>query len=385
MRSPTNSQSKYEKVVLYLKTISFARDNRAKKEIESLVKCGVEVEAVVFCDDVAPTEYAGARISQYRGLKKSAPATLALRATAALRFSLFAVRHARRVATATDGQILHWVADPILFPLVIGLQKSKCGDVLWDHHELPPPWILSGNVMTNLFVKAYKAADIVVHANQSRHNYLEEKIGAKALQVKIINNYPKASDLLFEKQIDSLTDMVKKEQFVFLQNSLTENRCGPAIFSAIKKAGLKVIHAGNVSSQEKAKLEASVGGIDQFCVFAGSLSLPEISWLLRRAFCTIICYKKTSANQEYCEPNRLYHAMGMGTRIIAGDNPTMAEEIMKYTNGIILPDDGTESKGVFRSLQELMSSDKPDAHSLKCNDLTWHECEKIIFSIIAQQ
>ncbi|GAB2457552.1 hypothetical protein GCM10027082_05120 [Comamonas humi] len=385
MRSPTSSQPRYQKVVLYLKTISFARDNRAKKEIESLVKTGAEVEAVVFCDDVAPAEYAGARIIQYRGLEKSAPAHLALRAAAALRFSFFALRYARRASAATSGKTLHWVADPILFPLVIGLKKCGCGDVLWDHHELPPTWVLRGGAMTNLFVKAYQAADIVVHANQSRRNYLEEKIGARARRAEIINNYPKVSDLSSEKAIDALAGMVEKEKFVFLQNSLAENRCGPSIFAAVKQAGLKIIHAGNVTAAQKAALESKVGGIDQFCIFAGSLSLPEISWLLRRACCTVICYQQTSANQIYCEPNRLYHAMGMGTRIIAGNNPTMAEELENQAEGVVLADDGMDAQGIFAALEKMAAhAENGNGHTTRqVWGRNWDACENIIFSIVS--
>lgn len=380
-----NSTLKYEKVVIYLKTISFKHDNRTKREIESLVKIGVSVEVIVFCDDESPVEYEGAKIIQYRGLKKTAPANPALRAAAALCFILYALRLARRAQRASYIKTLHWVADPILFPLVIMLKKLKYGDVLWDHHELPPTWITRGGKLSSLFIRAYNSADIVAHANKSRMQHLESETGAKAKRLAIINNYPKKTDLSSEKTIDSLKEFANEEKFVFLQNSLGDNRCGPSIFLAVKQSGLKIIHAGHVSLHLKAILEAEVGDIDKFCIFTGPLSLSEINWLLRRAFCTIICYKQTSANQIYCEPNRLYQAMGIGARIIAGNNPTMLEEISGYSAGIVLKDDGSNSNGVSTALSDMLSYQQSSSN--KASNIlykSWAECEDTIFSIIRQ-
>jgi len=384
MPSQLNNLAKYEKVILYVKTKSFARDNRVKKEIDSLLEAKVAVDVVVFSNDETPPEYHGVGVKKFRGMKNSAPKSFFVRAVAALYFSGDSLMHARRLEKKDGRRTLHWVADPVLFPLVLGLRSFCRGGVLWDHHELPPEWIFRSRLIASLFIKAYESAEMVVHANKNRMLYLEERIKRRAKNAKIINNYPREIELLAEKKVDSLADVAAQGGFIFLQNSISDDRCGPSIFSAIRRCGLRAIHAGEASDQQLLELEKKVGPIRDFCVFAGSLDLLEINWLIKKSLCTIICYKQTSANQKYCEPNRLFHALGLGARVIVGNNPTMVDEVVSYPGAIVLADDGSAEDGIYFALKGIVAGDGLGMVSVRSEKKTWSKCEEVIFDILGK-
>lgn len=75
--------------------------------------------------------------------------------------------------------------------------------------------------------------------------------------------------------------------------------------------------------------------------------------------------------------------MGMGARIIAGNNPTMAEEMAGYPRGIVLGDDGAAADGVFFALQAIVDCPVFDDAPINA-EKTWMDCERVVLSIVCE-
>ena len=69
-----------------------------------------------------------------------------------------------------------------------------------------------------------------------------------------------------------------------------------------------------------------------------------------------VFYKNTSANNWYCEPNRLFQNINNGNPVIVGENPPMAEVVNKYGVGAVAKTDGSDQQAIVAAIQQVLDN-----------------------------
>lgn len=315
--------------LMILKTQNLKNDQRVLKELDSLSKAGASPEVFVARNCDTPKEYFKYPINDTSIVGGASTPSKSLQAIGILQFYSNAIKF-----IVSKNYSLIWICDPIMFLLVSIVKKIKPHTkVVWDHHELPPSWFLESKFLMQLFRRAYKSADIVVHANDSRKRYLEHLLNHQKKFTYIISNYSDSQTMDEEKLDDSGEEWLEKAgNFIYLQNSLQENRYGAEVITAALQAGLKVFHAGKIDQAFIDKY--SLNSKDLY--LSDYLNIKQINRVLKSCAFTVILYKQNSLNQIYCDANRLYQAMSVGAPIIIGNNPTLIESSSNYEDKLIL-------------------------------------------------
>ncbi|MCH2072678.1 glycosyl transferase family 1 [Acinetobacter pittii] len=334
-------------ILMILKTQNLRNDQRVLKEIKSLSLNGAKVEVFVAKNCDITQDELRIPMNNISIIGGAAPTSLIVRVIGVVHFYILNLiyfiprkRYFEKV----------WICDPIMFGLVILLNLfSPKTKIIWDHHELPPKWFLNNRILMSLFKKAYLASDVIIHANESRKNYLEQSLSVQAKKVFILNNYP----LINMNEEDMLNEeaeqWILKNKFIYLQNSLQDNRYGANVIRAAIDAGYNIFHAGKINQEyiEKNNLDKS-----RFFL-AGYLNVKQINRVLNKCALTVILYKQDSLNQTYCDANRLYQAMALGVPVIVGNNPTLIETTVNYKNCEVLDNDGGDERSLYNAILRL--------------------------------
>lgn len=324
--------------LMILKTQNLRNDQRVLKEIKTLTECGASVEVFVAKNCNMTAMELDKPMKEVSIVGGAAPNNVFVRILGVFEFYIKTFFYIK----LKDKKInKYWVCDPIMFGLVLLIKaidsKSK---IIWDHHELPPTWFLNNNFLLIFFKLAYKKADVIIHCNQSRKDYLESFLNFKHNNSYIISNYPDVLGSVEEEQLQEDSESwINNKKFIYLQNSLQEDRNGAIIIKALIDQGYYIYHAGKIN---KDYLETN--GVDpnhKQLKLGGYLSFKQINRVLKKCEFTVICYKKNSLNQIYCDANRLYQAMSLGVPLVIGDNPTMVEATKNYKNKYVLKGDGS--------------------------------------------
>jgi len=368
-------------ILMVLRTKNLSNDDRVKKEIRSLQNAGCRVD--LFCahdDSDKPQGFDNVRIKSVRLPWGAAPKgkgrQLLNLASFVLHWLCFFTLRKKKYA-------LVWIHDPVLFPVVRFTRAFSTAKVIWDHHELPPQWFLSSKFFREFFRKAYIQTDLIVHANAERSRFLETAIQAQARDSLILKNYPSSNTLrLIDTLEEPLESWTKERRYVYLQNSLDFARCGIEVFSALKQLGLSAVHVGAANRIAIDKIKKTIGAdyVERHIFFAGTRRAAEINLLLRRATITMVFYRNTSANQFYCEPNRLYQAVKNGVPVITGNNPTLKSFIVETSCGVWIDSDGSDIDRIVSGTRQLLENLRyyRDRANLLTDGFKWEDYDSII-------
>lgn len=330
----------------YIKTRSINLDRRVHKMWKTLNRSGANISLVLCSNDkIHKNEFKLQNVREIKLVGGAAPQSTIKRMIGALQFSIYAFFLSYKNRTSA----IHWVNDPILFPLVILLAKVKREYVVWDHHELPPTWVLENKIIKFLFRIAYKSANAVIHTNRKRAEHLELALSCRHANKHIIPNYPEDSEVNQIAVVELKSS--KLGEYVYLQNTIGTGRCDVEIMRAVKEVGLTAVHAGNTDTERLKYLKKKLGDLD-FCEFVGPRSLGEINYLLKNALCTTVFYRNSSMNNWLCEPNRLYQAKIMKCLIVAGHNPTLIDGLADYQYGVTVQTDGGSHEEIKIGLEK---------------------------------
>lgn len=339
------------KILMILKTQNLRNDQRVLKEIKSLTDEGAKVNIFVSKNCDTTEDQLGISMKEVNIIGGASPNNLIIRLIGVFQFYikniLFFILNKKDIDKV-------WICDPIMFGLVIFLKLIKPKlKIVWDHHELPPSWFLNNNFLMKLFKIAYIKSDVIIHTNQSRKNYLEDSLNFIAKKSYIISNYPENS--IFDEELldENAEKWMDENKFIYLQNSLQDNRFGAQVINSAIVNGFLVFHAGKIDENYIEKYK-----IDRSKIFlAGYLNPKQMNRALKKCKFTVILYRKDSLNQIYCDANRLYQAMSLGVYIVIGDNPTMVETVEKnkYTD-YSLVSDIDDIDGVFKEISRSVDS-----------------------------
>lgn len=340
-----------KELIYIVKTQSLKSDHRVRKELNLLKNNFEKIRVIYSSNDDYDLEFEQKKIRLPGG---AAHRNLAIRLMGAIYFSLYSFF--LLVFSKNNKSI--WVCDPILFPLVYML-AFRGFYVVWDHHELPPGWVLNSKIFRFVFKLSYRSCRVNFHANEARKNYLENILNIESNNSYVLRNYPSYNDFSSE-----YSDIVipKTKPIAYLQNSLIKERCGGELCRALIDLGYYIIHAGSSFDQKYMLSYVSEREMQENIQLCGNLPLSTINTILSQSDITLIFYRDNSINQKFCEPNRVYQAMLLNVKIVAGNNPTLVEAMDGYANHVIANTDGhniieiknsiTKAKSIKLEIQE---------------------------------
>ncbi len=360
-------------LLFVLKTRNLMLDQRVLKEIKSLKRQNIMVNVYAATDYEVDQGKIDFPVNEVKILGGAAPKNILLRILGVLHFyvkfiSYFLINKKKYSKV--------WICDPIMFGLVVLIKLiSPKSFVIWDHHELPPDWFSSNKFFLFLFKIAYKNSDVVIHCNNSRKEFLEDRILFKHSKCFIINNVPESIEIEEENLSIDTEHWIEENsgKIVYLQNCLQEDRNGAVAIKAILGQGYKVFHAGNISKSYLNENQIELSDI----YLGGYLSYKQINRILNKSLFTIVLYKMNATNQIYCDPNRLYQAMNLGIPVIVGKNPSMVEILSNYKNKIILSDDGSDQD----ELEESIVVFTKEKHEKQRIPMSWKQFDSVFLEI----
>ncbi len=260
-----------------------------------------------------------------------------------------------------------------IFPLLLSRNN-----VIWDLHELPVRF--NSYIMTFIFKVIEKKCIAIIHANEYRLEYLEN-LGYIKYSNKnfVINNYPDSIflDSKFEVEANQQFKLwVDNSNYIYLQGLSTKKRLPYNTLKAVLTSGCKAVVVGSVEAGLRKKLQQEFGKsfVDQHIFFTGMIEQMAIRSLLEHAEFTIVLYDKSTANNQFCEANRLYQSILSGVPVIVGANPSMAQVVNDYKCGIVLPDYGEGMDSLLSAIAEMkINSDSYIVNSASLDQLTWSD------------
>lgn len=361
------------KILMVLKTQSLKNDQRVLKEMKSLSKNGANVHVFAAKDCDCNESDIGYPLNIVNIFGGAAPKNLLKRLVGVVEFYLKCIFFLLFNKNKFDK---YWICDPIMFGLVLLIKIfNPKGRVVWDHHELPPDWFVKRKILMKFFKLAYKKADVVIHCNNSRKNYLENRMNFKHPLSYMINNLPEDSNIEEEELSLEAEIWIKENKFVYLQNCLQDDRNGKEVINALVSKGYSVFHAGKINNEYLKN-----NNIDLSKIFLGGyLSYKQINRVLSKSLFTVVLYKMDSMNQIYCDPNRLYQTINLGVPVIIGSNPSMQEICKEYSNKIILQDDGSDKILLGKAINDI----KIHLNTRSPLPMAWNKFDDIFKAVVA--
>lgn len=324
-------------LLFILKTQSLINDQRVLKEIQSIRNFGDSVEIFGASDCECKSVDIGIPYNRIKILGGAAPENLFLRILGVLQFYYKAFYFVKK-----NKPNKLWICDPIMFGLVLLLKIFNNNIYLiWDNHELPPDWFLKNKFLMKIYKISYLKSDCVIHCNKKRKEYLESVMKVNHKKTFIISNYPKSINFNEQNLSENVEEWIRKNNFVYLQNSLQKDRLGSEAIKTLISNGYFVLHGG-IINKDYLFNESLINYVNEGkLMLAGYLSYNQINRALNKSLFTVILYKMDSKNQIYCDPNRLYQSLALGVPVVIGSNPSMVDICKDYLSKKVLDSDGS--------------------------------------------
>lgn len=259
---------------------------------------------------------------------------------------------------------------------------------IWDLHELPLMFMNNriGRVVFNIIARKCR---VIVHANKERIDYLE-KVGMCKNREKhlFLRNYPSFAEKPDENDTDfkAFKQWLGGRKCVYLQGLSDHSRADyESVAAVLKKENLCGVVVGGFMTETKQRLKEEFGQeFEKRIYFTGMVKQLQTPLYIQSCKFAIVMYKKTSPNNWYCEPNRLFQNVVNGKPVITGANPPMKEFVENYQLGIVIQGDGSDVDQISSAIGEMMENyeqykDNVDKHKDLIN---WESQEETFKEII---
>ena len=99
---------------------------------------------------------------------------------------------------------------------------------------------------------------------------------------------------------------------------------------------------------------------------------------------SLVLYREDSANNKYCEPNRMFQSIINECPVVVGCNPPMKELVENYNFGVVLPTDGSNVLDITKGLQKALTNHDAIVESIRKNkhQILWDSQDEVFKSII---
>lgn len=375
--------SKQYKMALVIKTDGLEYDDRVRKEILTVQKLYPNISFKIFA--MLPENKETEGVTGYGVPYKSVYVPARDKYPSAKKPMLKAYQFYKALKHDVEEFDALWAAnvDTSFFPML-----AKNDRILWDLHELPDRYLVSGWKKA-LLRYIFKRCRVVLHANPQRANYLQQ-VGVLTDSSKhfAIRNFPNFDDE--EKETDVLFDDFMKwkgdRKCVYLQGLTNDSRAAYETIKAVlefPELCAVVIGGFDVDTKERLVKEYGDSLNDHIC-FIGKVAQLRIPHYVKQCYMSLIFYKNVRPNNYYCEANRFYQAIIMGLPVVVGNNPSMKELVEEYGFGVSIDDDGRDVAKITEGIKKVVCN----YHTYKDNilrnrdNLLWNkqesEFEKVI-------
>lgn len=278
-----------------------------------------------------------------------------------------------------------WCADIETIFFVFLVRKP----LLWDLHELPTSFI--GSPVKKAFFKYLeRKVKVMIHANEARLNYLiEQNMVCHPEKQFVLRNYPQFNEIDPQTDItyESFVEWLGKSKCVYLQGISGADRADIESISAVLQFdSLKAVVVGRISPERKSLMEERFGKetLKERVFFTGLIKQLKTPQYIKKCYLSLVFYKKTSMNNWYCEPNRLFQSVINGIPVVVGNNPPLKGFVEKHSVGVSTETDGTDeseiAKGIKKATLEYKRL-KSNVAKLP-NNLLWHSQDGEIKKIV---
>lgn len=229
--------------------------------------------------------------------------------------------------------------------------------IIWDLHELPHASLLKFSITRHFLKKVFEKCYMVIHTNNQRYEFLHSKIQFSEKKYFILNNYPEIEYILSEKKenLSVVNNWLNNEPYILWLGAATKTRCFDTVFEAYKlySQNYKLIILGNITEEFKQLIQKN--NLSNR-IWSSYVNQSEIINFIDNATFSIVLYKNNSANNFYCEPNRVYQLLSRKIPVIVGNNPRLSEMVKNKNFGIVLENDGSDSKSMLEAFDNMIQN-----------------------------
>lgn len=251
-----------------------------------------------------------------------------------------------------------WCADPETFMAVLMITGKP---IVWDLHELPLAF-MHNPILKSLFMFLERKVTVMIHANQSRLDYLKE-IGLVKHTSKqfVLRNYPQFNEIDNEYD-DTYQQFIKwkgETKCVYLQGLNNNSRAAEESIKAVLSfEELKGVVVGGFDERIKTLLEDEYGKdyLRTRIFFLGKVKQLKTPQYIRQCCLSLVFYKDTSPNNWYCEPNRLFQSVINGIPVVTGNNPPLRTFVESHNFGVSVNTDGADIQEIEKGIDEVLSN-----------------------------
>ncbi len=373
-KNTLHSNIKKTKIAFVVRTVGLEYDDRIRKECLTLIEQNVELFIYVnFSDnrvEEGVTSYGVPYLSFKLVTRDKLPSGRFLFIKAA-EFYLRVFRNLKNYDVT-------WAHEEYTFIFPLLAKKGKC---VWDLHEIP--FRFERKFMSRVFQYIESKSKKIIHANKNRVEYLKKnKIIRKPEKHVFINNFPDSNFRTSTKQDLGYEDFIKwlgNEKYVYLQGlSVPKRHPINTLESILNTSDLKAVVIGEFDANAYSHLLNKYGKeLEKRIYFIGMVEQLAITNYLRNAQFSIILYDISTANNLYCEPNRLYQSIIMNVPVLVGCNPPMKGLVERYHFGVALESDGSNVVELISAVKTLSNNRNTYLESLEkfSNKVIWqHDC-----------
>ncbi len=253
-------------------------------------------------------------------------------------------------------------------------------------HELPERFFLNHPIGKFLLRLAVKCSDTVIVCNQHRADYLARRGILQAQKAAVLNNLVDRTflDQAREELPEDVQSWLGGGSYIFAQNGASATRCFDQLVKAIQNQDwYKLISVGPYSTKQQEEMRTTYGyGFDEKVKLIGWTPQFEMIKFIDHAVGSIVMYEDDYPPRKYCEPNRLYQALGRGTPVIVGNNPPMAEFVEQHGVGVILVSDGQKWRDVLDGITRFQTGEAGFS-KIEVEDILWDAQDPVIARCIA--
>lgn len=347
--------SKQYKIALVLYTDGLDYDDRVRKEILTIRKLYPNVSFKIFAIDLKNREESG--ITSY-GIPYRVPY---LKTREKYGSGTHILAKAYDFFKTVKGEIKDydalWCADVQSFMFVLLTRKMP---ILWDLHELPLQF-MGKSYMRILFRYLENRVKVMVHANEPRLEYLKsEGLVRHPSKQFVLRNYPDFNEIdsEYDEKYHDFVTWLGDRKCVYLQGINDETRADvQSIGAVLQISELTAVVVGRVYPDRMALLEEKFGKevLQKRVFFTGMIKQLKTPQYIRKCVTSLIFYRKTTMNNWFCEPNRLFQNINNGNPVVVGCNPPMKELVEKYEVGICADTDGSDQSKIVSALETALS------------------------------
>ena len=232
--------------------------------------------------------------------------------------------------------------------------------LIWDLRELPI--FLMGSKIKHIILKyIFGKCRICLHANQFRINYLSElgliKDSSKHIVIRNFTDFS-TIDSDYDERYYEVKEWIADRKCLYLQGINTPNRASKEVLTSVMETpDVCAIVLGGIDKEANEYLATKYGEeeVKSRICYAGNFPVLKVPQYMKLCFASMVFYKKTTMNNWFCEPNRLYQAIDMGLPVVTGSNPPMRAVVEELGVGISVDTDGGDVAKIVEGVNSLLS------------------------------